>query len=149
MLNSWPRELRNKAVRVWFSCKVTTTALPNRWPIFRVHARMSFALRVWTKAVKSIESGVAQVMYSIWGELFVQDDVIKWKHFLRYWPFVRGIHRSPVNSPHNGQWRGALMFTLICARINGWVNNRQPGDLRRHRAIYDVIVMICRVEANY
>ena len=52
------------------------------------------------------------------------DDVIKWKHFPRYWPFVRGIHRPPVNSPHKGQWRGALMFTLICARINGWVNNR-------------------------
>ena len=42
------------------------------------------------------------------------DDVIKWKHFLRYWPFVRGIHRSPVNSPHKGQWRGAFMFSLIC-----------------------------------
>ena len=42
------------------------------------------------------------------------DDVIKWKHFPRYWPFVRGIHRSPVNSPHKGQWRGALMFSLIC-----------------------------------
>ena len=27
-------------------------------------------------------------------------DVIKWKHFPRYWQFVRGIHRSPVNSPH-------------------------------------------------
>ena len=40
------------------------------------------------------------------------DDVIKWKHFPRYWPFVRGIHRSPVNSPHKGQWRGALMFFL-------------------------------------
>ena len=71
------------------------------------------------------------------------DDVIKWKHFPRYWPFVRGIHRSPVNSPHKGQWRGALMFTLICARINGWVNNREAGDLRRHRAHFDVIVMLC------
>ena len=29
------------------------------------------------------------------------DDVIKWKHFPRYWPFVWGIHRSPVNSLHN------------------------------------------------
>ena len=38
------------------------------------------------------------------------DDVIKWKHFPRYWPFVWGIHRSPVNSPHKGQWRGALIF---------------------------------------
>ena len=69
------------------------------------------------------------------------DDVIKWKHFPRYWPFVRGIHRSPVNSPHKGQWRRALMFSLICAWINGWVNNGEAGDLRRHRAHYDVAVM--------
>ena len=73
------------------------------------------------------------------------DDVIKWKHFPRYLPFVRGIHQSPVNSPHKGQWRGALTFSLICARINGWVNNRQAGDLRRHRVHYDVTVMLCRV----
>ena len=52
-----------------------------------------------------------------------------------------GIHRSSVNSPHRGQWRGALMFYLICAWINGWVNNRETGDLRRHRAHYDVIVI--------
>ena len=64
-----------------------------------------------------------------------------WKHFPRYWPFVRGIYRSPVNSPHKGQWRRALMFSLICTRINGWVNNGEAGDLRRHRAHYDVIVM--------
>ena len=69
------------------------------------------------------------------------DDVIKWKHFLRYWPFVRGIHRSPVNSPHKGQWRRALMFSLICARINVWVNNGEAGVFRRSRAHYDVIVM--------
>ena len=69
------------------------------------------------------------------------DDVIKWKHFPRYWPFVRGIHRSSVNSPHKGQWRGALMFSLICVWINGWVNNRETCDLRRYRAHYDVIVM--------
>ena len=69
------------------------------------------------------------------------DDVIKWKHFPRYWPFVRGIHRSPVNSPHKGQWRGALKFSLICARINDWVNNGEAGDLRRNRSHYDVIVM--------
>ena len=70
-----------------------------------------------------------------------QDDVIKWKHFPRYWPIVRGIHRSPVNSPHKGQWRRVLMFSLICARINGIVNNCKAGDLRRHRTHYGVIVM--------
>ena len=56
--------------------------------------------------------------------------------------FVRGIHRWPVNSPHKEQWRGTLMFSLIWAWINGWVNNREAGDLRRYRAQYDVIVMI-------
>ena len=71
----------------------------------------------------------------------VHDDVIKWKHFPRYWPFVRGIHRFPVNSPHKGQWGGALMFSLICAWTNRWVNNREAGDLRRHQARYDVSVM--------
>ena len=70
------------------------------------------------------------------------DDVIKGKHFARYWPFVRGIHRWPVNSPHKGQWFGALMYSLICAWIHRWVNNREAGDLRRRRAHYDVIVMI-------
>ena len=70
----------------------------------------------------------------------IHDDVIKWKHFPRYWPFVRGIHRSPVNSPHKGQWRGALMFSLICTLINSWVNNGEAGDLRRYRAHYDVTV---------
>ena len=69
------------------------------------------------------------------------DDVIKWKHFPRYWPFVWGSHRSPVNSPHKGQWRGALMFSLICVWINGWVNNREAGYLRRYRVHCDVIVM--------
>ena len=72
----------------------------------------------------------------------IHDDVVKWKHFPRYWPFVRGSHRSPVNFSHKGQWRGALMFSLICARINGCVNKREPGDLRRHRAHYDVTVML-------
>ena len=70
------------------------------------------------------------------------DDVIKWKHFPRYWPFVWGIHRLTVNSLHKGQWRGALMFSLIYGWINGWVNNRAAGDLRRHRGHYGVIVMI-------
>ena len=50
--------------------------------------------------------------------------------------------RSPVNSPHKGQWRGGFMFSLICAWINRWVNNREAGDLRRYRTHYDVIVII-------
>ena len=58
---------------------------------------------------------------------------------------------SPVTGefPHKGQWRGALMFSLICAWINSWVNNRKAGDLRRSRAHYDVIEWICYALAHY
>ena len=73
------------------------------------------------------------------------DEVIKWKQLPRYWTFLRGIHRSPVNSPHKGQWRGALMFSLICAWINGWINNGEAGDLRRHRSHYNVTVMLKKI----
>ena len=70
------------------------------------------------------------------------DDVIKWKYFKRYWPFVRGIHRSPVNSSHKGRWCGASVVSLICTWTNGWANNRDAGDLIRHRAHNDITVMI-------
>ena len=59
--------------------------------------------------------------------------------FPRHLSFVMGIYRSSVDSPHTGQWLGALMFSLIFAWTNGWANNRD--DLRRHRAHYDVTVM--------
>ena len=78
------------------------------------------------------------------GQVFARDPWWRhlMKHFPRYWTFVRGIHWSPVNSPHKGQCRGAFMFSLICAWINRWVNNRETGDLRRYRAHYGVIVML-------
>ena len=69
------------------------------------------------------------------------DGVIKWKPFARYWPFMRGIHWSQVNSHHKGWWRQALVFSLISDWTNGSVNTREAGDLRRYRAHYDVIVM--------
>ena len=65
--------------------------------------------------------------------LLQHDEVIKWKHFPRYWPFVRGIHRSPVNSPHKGQWRGALRLNK---RLNeqswGWGFKTPSCPLWRH-----------------
>ena len=69
-----------------------------------------------------------------------------WRHQMETFSALLAIcvGNSPVPSefPHKGQWRGALMFSLICAWINRWVNNREGGDLRRHRTHYDVIVMI-------
>ena len=81
------------------------------------------------------------------------------KYFVRTWwrhqmesfsplliPFLRGIHRRPVDCPHKGQWRGALIFSLICAWTNGWANTRDAGDLRRHCAHYDVTVIFWMVD---
>ena len=45
----------------------------------------------------------------------------------------------PPPHTHKGQWRGASMFSLICAWINGWVN--KAGELRRRRSHYDATVM--------
>ena len=63
-----------------------------------------------------------------------------WRHqmetFSALLAFCEGIHRSPVTSPHKDQLHGALLFSLICAWINTWVNNGEAGDLRRHRAHY-------------
>ena len=68
-----------------------------------------------------------------------------WRHqmetFSALLALCAGNSPVPVNSPHKGQWRGALMFSLICAWINDLVNNREAGDLRRHRGHYDVMVM--------
>ena len=91
------------------------------------------------KGLRILAYNISTMISQHWG---IHDDVIKWKHFPRYWPFVRGIHRSPVNSTHKGQWRKALMFSLICAWINGWANNGEAGDLGRHCAHYDVTVML-------
>ena len=71
-----------------------------------------------------------------------------WRHqmeaFSALLALCAGNSPGPVNSPHKGQWRRALMFSLICVWINGWVNNREAGDLRRYRAHSDVTVMLCR-----
>ena len=74
--------------------------------------------------------------------VFVHDDVIKWKHFSRNWPFERGIHRS-LWIPHTkASDAEILMFSLICVWINGWVNNREADDLRRHHGHCDINVML-------
>ena len=71
-----------------------------------------------------------------------------WRHQMETFSALLALWagNSPV-TVDKGQWRGALMFYLICAWINGWVNNLGAGDLRRHRGQYDVIVMIYDVVA--
>ena len=111
-------ELGHNLFRYWFaSCLAASHYLNQCWPGWRMHICIAPLL------------------------CRCHADVIKWKRFPRYWPFVRGIHRSSVNFRHKGQWRGALMFSLICAWTNGWANNRDPGDLRCHHVHYNATVM--------
>ena len=89
-------------------------------------------MTVWKHTISSLEN---------W-QLEKHDDVIKWKHFPHYWPFMRGIHQSLVDSPHKGQWRVALMISLISAWTNSWANNGDPSDMRSQCTHYDATVMI-------
>ena len=79
-----------------------------------------------------------QIMYSILKSYY--DDVIKRKHFQRYWFFVWGIHWSPVNSPNKDQWHGVLMFSVIYAWTNGGINTRDASGLRRHRTRHSNVI---------
>ena len=67
----------------------------------------------------------------------IHDDDIKWKHCPRG---HRWNHRA--NASDTELW--CFLWSLILfslTRINGWVNNREAGDLRRHRTHCDVTVM--------
>ena len=123
------QSLQERSVMNWIDYIGVTCWGPDKWQPF---CRLGF-----------LASRHQSIIWTIF--LYFNDDVIKWKHFPCYWPFVWGIYRSPVNSSHKGQWRGALMFSLICFWINAWVNNRKAGDLRRHHAYYDVTVMMRHV----
>ena len=80
-----------------------------------------------------------------WNYVLYDVDHAWWRHQMETFSALLAIcaGNSPVNSPHKGQWRRALMFSLICVWISGWVNNRGAGDLRRYRAHYDVNVIGC------
>ena len=59
-------------------------------------------------------------------------DVIKWKHFPRYWTFVRGIHQSQLDSPHKRPITRAFGFPLLIVWTDGWTNTRLTDDSRHH-----------------
>ena len=80
-----------------------------------------------------------------WTTTLVSQALTWWRHqmetFFALLALCEGIHRLPVDSPHKGQWQETLMFSLICPWTNSWSKNRDAGDLRRHRAHYDVTLM--------
>ena len=70
------------------------------------------------------------------------DDVIKWKPFPHYWPFMLLAHREiPAQRPVTRIFK----FSLICPWTNGWVNNRNTGDLRHHYANTVILLWVLHV----
>ena len=129
--------------RDWSSFYVATTEIKHSHILRNMHALFWLRHRLFSNfpAWSANDSIYIHVVETPKDKINIYyDDFTKWKHFLHYWPFVRGNNRSPVDSPHKGQWRGALMLSLICPWTNGGVNNRGAGDLRRHRGHYEVTV---------
>ena len=106
-----PGEIITVVNAAWFKRRLQRTT----WQAFHIRDG-SITLKVWSYSMMTSSNG--RKTFRVTGRL------------------IRGIHWSPVNSPYKGQWRGALMFPLIGAWTNGWLNNRDAGDLRRHRAHY-------------
>ena len=124
--------------------------------VISIRSEISFALirfllirscplfkRVWYSSCTGFQYFVAIILLKFgWKQITIptgliigcvdQGDDNKWKHFPRYGPFVRGIQRSSVYSPHKGQQRGALMFSLICARKKR-LSKHQPHDCLLNR----------------
>ena len=105
---------------VWFHPRT-----PSEKSSIKNNAEMAWQQKeIWPYVTKSMTS-VTIMMTSSNGNIFR----------------VAGPLCGEFTGHRKGQWRGALMFSLICAWIKGWVNNCEAGDLRPHRANYNVIVM--------
>ena len=91
------------------------------WCYYRgIYHNLTIPCRIWSYMMTSSNGNIFRVTGPLCGEF-------------------TGPGEFPI---HKGQWRGALIFSLICVWINGWVNNREAGDLRRYRGHYDVNVIL-------
>ena len=131
---------------ICFECALPMGCL--LWLLSKISTAWNYGVRCQGQNTCDCNSGDNWTFWSVyltfWSVLFFKgsifdghDDLIKWKHFPSYWPFVQWINRWPVNSPRKGQWRGAFMFSLI----SPGANSRDAGDLWCHHAHYDITVM--------
>ena len=101
----------------------TPYCILQRW---RGYNESSLFLFISTFHVMSSNGNISRITGPLWGET-----------------------TSHRDTPHKGQWRGALMFSLIYAWTNGWANNRYAGDLRGHHVHYDVTNTFPERESNH
>ena len=124
--------------------------MDRRWP--RVYRRSNVGLVSYTCAIETAFSGRRDgqgrvtVGYNTGFKitnniLYHYKPKMSWlRHHMQTFSALLAICAG--NSPVNGEFPATLMFSLICAWINGWINNGEAGDLRRHLAHYDVTVMM-------
>ena len=114
--------------------------------VLRKHRNIfSFSITLEAETAQEDKDPFFCIVNTAAADYLMHDDVIKWKHFPSYWPFVRGIHWSLTNSLHRGQWCGALMFSLICSWTKSSANHQDGSDLILHCTHYDVTVKWCTV----
>ena len=99
----------------------------HRWP---VDAEIVW---LWWRHHELLSSDWSQILRNASNEILNTHKLPWWRHQMETF--------SALLALWVGQWSRALMFSLVCAWINGWVNNREAGDLRHHRAQYDVTVI--------
>ena len=102
-------KLYRKHIETW-----VFIAVSEKWPLGKISG-VNFIWPLNTFSINVLNSELLAISYSLFvavdgPELNDHDDVIKWKHFPRYLPFVSGIHPTVTcGFPHKGQWRGALI----------------------------------------
>ena len=102
--------------------------------------------------IKKTSSDLRLIILAGWIQISVlinatHDDVINWEHFPRYWPFVRGTHRSSVNSPQRPVTRSFDVFFDLSKQLSiqwwGWWFETLSRPLWRHRnEKYKLVFMI-------
>ena len=143
LLKSWFRE--NFLVIAYFFGP--STVMPDHQSGPTVHQFTKYYFDNWTlvQVMARYRQATSHYLSQCWPRSMLPYDATWWRHqmetFSALLALCAGNSPVPVNSPHNGQWRGALMFALICIWINDWVNIREAGDLRRHRGHFDVNVI--------
>ena len=123
---------------------IAVACYQGRWPIHRTRTREYLFYTNIVHIFVSLDHVI--VIRDQWIASQRAGNAKKRVHVMMLLTLCAGIHRSRWITLTKANDAGALVFSLICAGINGWVNNREASDLRRHRAYYDVIVMSCHYE---
>ena len=131
---------RNYPRSTYWACDHRIPTPPQQGPILlKTYPYHDVICTVQKYAVNT--KNVAKVLLVVFKVSFTGTKRVSWRHQMDTFSASLAIcKRPPVDSPHNDQWRGVLMFSLICAWTNRWANNRDAGDFRCHRVHYDVTV---------